>query len=93
MCNTDETAGATSGIRICVKLAMRRLAGLLNCCRVPRLQRSSLARLHCGGLPVIPVCYEGFAITARTSQIRGCQRWTLDLLIRRPQGLAALPQL
>jgi hypothetical protein len=28
-----------------------------------------------------PVSYKGFAITARTFQIRGSGRWTLDLLI------------
>jgi hypothetical protein len=30
-----------------------------------------------------PVSYKGFAITARTFQIRGSGRWTLDLLIGR----------
>ncbi len=29
------------------------------------------------------VSYKGFTITARTFQIRGSGRWTLDLLIRR----------
>ena len=33
--------------------------------------------------------YKGFAITARTFQIRGSGRWTLDLLIGRHQGLRA----
>jgi hypothetical protein len=34
-----------------------------------------------------PVSYKGFAITARTFQIRGSGRWTLDLLIRRRDGV------
>lgn len=29
------------------------------------------------------VAYKGFAITARTFQIRGSMRWTLDVLIAR----------
>jgi hypothetical protein len=36
-----------------------------------------------------PVSYKGFAITARTFQIRGSGRWTLDLLIGRRRGLRA----
>ena len=36
-----------------------------------------------------PVSYKGFAITARTFQIRGSGRWTLDLLIARRGGLRA----
>ena len=36
-----------------------------------------------------PVSYKGFAITARTFQIRGSGRWTLDLLISRRGGLRA----
>jgi hypothetical protein len=35
----------------------------------------------------IPFPYKGFAITARTFQIRGSGRWTLDLLIGRREGL------
>jgi hypothetical protein len=33
--------------------------------------------------------YKGFAITARTFQIRGSGRWTLDLLIGRGGALRA----
>jgi hypothetical protein len=36
-----------------------------------------------------PVSYKGFAITARTFQIRGSGRWTLDLLIGRHGDLRA----
>lgn len=36
-----------------------------------------------------PVSYKGFAITARTFQLRGSGRWTLDLLIGRQGGLRA----
>jgi hypothetical protein len=36
-----------------------------------------------------PVSYKGFAITARTFQIRGSGRWTLDLLIGRRGDLRA----
>ena len=36
-----------------------------------------------------PVLYKGFAITARTFQIRGSGRWTLDLLIGRHRSLRA----
>ena len=43
----------------------------------------------CRGLPTIPFSYKGFAITARTFQIRGSGRWTLDLLIGRRTGLRA----
>jgi hypothetical protein len=35
----------------------------------------------------IPLSYKGFAITARTFQIRGSGRWTLDLLIGRRTSL------
>jgi hypothetical protein len=35
----------------------------------------------------IPFPYKGFAITARTFQIRGSGRWTLDLLIGRREAL------
>jgi hypothetical protein len=43
------------------------------------------------GFPVRlhPVSYKGFAITARTFQIRGSGRWTLDLLIGRHGDLRA----
>ena len=41
------------------------------------------------GLQLNPVSYKGFAITARTFQIRGSGRWTLDLLIGRHMGLRA----
>jgi len=34
-----------------------------------------------------PFNYKGFGITARTFQIRGSGRWTLDILISRHQGL------
>ncbi len=37
--------------------------------------------------PTNPVSYKGFAITARTFQIRGSGRWTLDLLITGRGGL------
>jgi hypothetical protein len=35
------------------------------------------------GGPLPPFPYKGFAITARTFQLRGSARWTLDLLIGR----------
>ena len=41
------------------------------------------------GLQVNSVSYKGFAITARTFQIRGSGRWTVDLLIGRRRGLRA----
>ncbi len=41
------------------------------------------------GLQLNPVSYKGFAITARTFQIRGSGRWTLDLLIGRHRDLRA----
>ena len=43
----------------------------------------------CLGLPLNPISYKGFAITARTFQIRGSGRWTLDLLIGRRGSLRA----
>ena len=46
-------------------------------------------RLLCPGLQLNPVLYKGFAITARTFQIRGSGRWTLDLLIGRHRSLRA----
>jgi len=36
-----------------------------------------------------PLAYKGFAITARTYQIRGSGRWTLDLLIGHREVLRA----
>jgi hypothetical protein len=45
------------------------------------IEESSL-KLH-------PVSYKGFAIMARTFQIRGSGRWTLDLLIGRHGDLRA----
>ncbi|MGH7658579.1 MAG: CV_2116 domain-containing protein [Gemmatimonadales bacterium] len=36
-----------------------------------------------------PVAYKGFAITARTFQVRGSGRWTLDLLIARLGSIRA----
>lgn len=36
-----------------------------------------------------PLSYKGFAIIARTFQIRGSGRWTLDLLIGRHTDLRA----
>jgi hypothetical protein len=47
------------------------------------------SRLHCPGLQLNPVSYKGFVITARTFQIRGSGRWTLDLLIGRHRELRA----
>jgi hypothetical protein len=41
------------------------------------------------GLQLNPVLYKGFTITARTFQIRGSGRWTLDLLIGRHTDLRA----
>jgi hypothetical protein len=38
---------------------------------------------------MIPFSHKGVAITARTFQIRGSGRWTLDLLIGRRTGLRA----
>jgi hypothetical protein len=46
-------------------------------------------RLLCPGLQLNPVSYKGFAITARTFQIRASGRWTLDLLIGRHRSLRA----
>jgi hypothetical protein len=43
----------------------------------------------CPGGLLDPVLYKGFAITARTFQIRGSGRWTLDLLIGRHWTLRA----
>jgi hypothetical protein len=37
----------------------------------------------------LTVAYKGFAITARTFQIRGSGRWTLDFLIARHTSLRA----
>jgi len=37
----------------------------------------------------VPVFYKGFSITARTFEVRGSGRWTLDLLIGRHQALRA----
>jgi hypothetical protein len=39
--------------------------------------------------PMSLVSYKGFAITARTFQLRGSGRWTLDLLIGRQGSLRA----
>ena len=36
-----------------------------------------------------PVLYKGFTITARTFQVHGSGRWTLDLLIGRNTDLRA----
>jgi hypothetical protein len=44
---------------------------------------------HCLGQPIPPFAYKGFTITARTFQIRGTGRWTLDLLIGRRGRLRA----
>ncbi len=38
-------------------------------------------------LLLAPTSYKGFTITARTFQIRGSGRWTLDLLIRGPMAV------
>ena len=46
-------------------------------------------RLLCSGLQLNLVSYKGFAITARTFQIRDSGRWTLDLLIGRGTSLRA----
>jgi hypothetical protein len=40
-------------------------------------------------LQLNPVLYKGFTITARTFQIHGSGRWTLDLLIGRHRDLRA----
>jgi len=40
-------------------------------------------------LQLNPVFYKGFTITARTFQIHGSGRWTLDLLIGRHRDLRA----
>jgi hypothetical protein len=47
------------------------------------------SRLLCSGLQLNPVSYKGPPITARTFQIRGSGRWTLDLLIGRHRSLRA----
>ncbi len=39
--------------------------------------------------PMKSLAYKGFAITARTYQVRGTGRWTLDLLISRREVLRA----
>ncbi len=41
---------------------------------------------------MISVCYKGFDITARTFQVRGTGRWTLDLLIGRLGTLRAFSE-
>lgn len=41
------------------------------------------------GLQLNPVLYKGFTITARTFQVHGSGRWTLDLLIGRHTDLRA----
>jgi len=46
-------------------------------------------RVPCRDLQLNPVSYKGFTITARTFQIRGSGRWTLDLLIGRRRSLRA----
>ena len=43
----------------------------------------------CPDTPLNSVPYKGFAITARSYQIRGSGRWTLDLLIGRGGRLRA----
>ena len=45
--------------------------------------------LSVGGIQLNPFSYKGYAITARTFQIRGSGRWTLDLLIGRHGDLRA----
>jgi hypothetical protein len=35
----------------------------------------------------IPRSYKGFILTARTFQVRGSGRWTLDVLISRPRDV------
>jgi hypothetical protein len=40
-------------------------------------------------LPMSPLRYKGFTITARTFQVRGSGRWTLDLLIGQRERLRA----
>ena len=63
--------------------------------RVPRLpgnaepNRSILQESPTRALQLNPVWYKGFTITARTFQIHGSGRWTLDLLIGRHTGLRA----
>lgn len=41
------------------------------------------------GRRLLPLPYKGFAITARSYQIRGSGRWTLDLLISHGDTLRA----
>lgn len=50
---------------------------------------SDARRLLCLDLQLTAVLYKGFAITARTFQIRDSGRWTLDLLIGRGTSLRA----
>ena len=40
-------------------------------------------------LQLNPILYKGFTITARTFQIHGSGRWTLDLLIGRHRDMRA----
>jgi hypothetical protein len=56
--------------------------------RPPWYTSYRLRRL-CPDLQLNPVSYKGFAITPRTFQVRGSERWTLDLLIGRHWGLRA----
>jgi hypothetical protein len=62
---------------------------------VPRLpgnaepNRSILQESPTRALQLNPVWYKGFTITARTFQIHGSGRWTLDLLIGRHRDLRA----
>jgi hypothetical protein len=44
---------------------------------------------RCLGSLIPPLAYKGFTITARTFQVRGTGRWTLDLLIGRRGRLRA----
>ena len=53
------------------------------------LQRTYRGRKVSGAAPASTVSYKGFAITARTFQLRSSGRWTLDLLIGRHGGLRA----
>jgi len=55
--------------------------------RPPAQQGIIQASLGAGLLMNSSFSYKGFAITARTFQIRGSGRWTLDLLIGRRSGL------
>lgn len=71
-------------------ILFRDFFGATPCARV-RTPRDQSGILHPSSFRAcsLTVAYKGFAITARTFQIRGSGRWTLDLLIARHTSLRA----